>query len=375
MPSASLLDFDALLAPIDGDDPAGVRMFNSPEYDEIKKSRQERSRDLLQEEEKAADWPRIINLAKEVVSRRSKDLQFTAWLTEALTKVERFAGLRDGLKLLTGLLENYWGELQEPADPGDDAAWSGAFPRPDGNDLEPRLGPVQWLLDADRGSRLPITVRDLPLVSNGEEAFSWNTWKSVNPVRPKGASEDDDAYSQRVASAEALRGRMDAAFLQSGSGPELSTLYEDAQEAQNELKRFDDELERRFGNDAPGASVLRSAIEDCLQLMRSRLPQQAGEPTSIELETQASPGQNGQAAGNGEIRSREDAFRRLRQVADYLTRHEPQNPVSFLTRKAAEWSGLPFEQLLCEIIKNQSEREHAGEILGIKLNEEASSNS
>ena len=93
------IDLGALLAPIAGDNPAGRNLTYSPEYDTIRDAR--KAEDDLpqgewQRETKSAEWHRVVEIGTVSLREKTKDLQIAAWLTEALTKVEEFAGLRDG---------------------------------------------------------------------------------------------------------------------------------------------------------------------------------------------------------------------------------------------------------------------------------------
>ncbi|MBK7931617.1 MAG: type VI secretion system ImpA family N-terminal domain-containing protein [Bryobacterales bacterium] len=120
MPS---IDLDALLKPIPGDNPSGADLRYHKLTEEMKEARR-KDEDLdlgvWKREVKVADYPKVIKLGKEALSKHTKDLQIAAWLTEALTATEGFPGLLEGLKLLHGLIENYWDTIyplvEEPED-------------------------------------------------------------------------------------------------------------------------------------------------------------------------------------------------------------------------------------------------------------------
>ncbi|MGH9665358.1 MAG: ImpA family type VI secretion system protein, partial [Bryobacteraceae bacterium] len=100
-----------LLNPIAGDNPGGENLRYAPVYDKIKEARREED-DAPQGEwkrdRKVADYALVIKLASEALAAKSKDLQLAAWLTEASLKKEGFGGLRQGLDLLRGIVENFW---------------------------------------------------------------------------------------------------------------------------------------------------------------------------------------------------------------------------------------------------------------------------
>jgi type VI secretion system protein ImpA len=60
---------------------------------------------------KAANWPAVVRACEQTLTTQSKDLQLAAWLTEALARIDGFAGLQAGLQLIRGLLERYWDTL------------------------------------------------------------------------------------------------------------------------------------------------------------------------------------------------------------------------------------------------------------------------
>src|ERR1700682_879826 len=110
-PSPEVIDIEALLAPIAGENPAGESLQYFGVYDQIREAR--RSEDALaqgdlQREIEAADWEEVVRLATEALRDRSKDLQISAWLAEGVVKASGFPGLRDGLKLVRGMPERFW---------------------------------------------------------------------------------------------------------------------------------------------------------------------------------------------------------------------------------------------------------------------------
>jgi type VI secretion system protein ImpA len=135
-----------------------------------------------------------------------------------------------------------------------------------------------------------------------------------------------------------------------------------------ELARFTKNLNEKFGDVAPGTTKLRSALEDCLMRAKNIFKEKGGFDQADDAGEEGAYGGNGQAQGSasGPIRTREDAFRRLAEVAAYLRVKEPQNPIYLLVERAVAWSRLPFDQLLGELIKDSSARSQVGELLGIK---------
>lgn len=61
--------------------------------------------------------------------------------------------------------------------------------------------------------------------------------------------------------------------------------------------------------------------------------------------------------------SREDAYRQLLLIADYLARTEPHSPVPYLIKRAVEWGNKPLSELLAELINADSEARRVWSLL------------
>src|SRR5262245_31801400 len=57
------------------------------------------------------EWRTVCELGQAILTRHSKDLEVATWLVEALVRLEGFAGLELGFKLLEGLVDRYWTDL------------------------------------------------------------------------------------------------------------------------------------------------------------------------------------------------------------------------------------------------------------------------
>src|SRR6185436_3557993 len=125
---------EELLAPISEDKPGGEDLAFDQVYEDIKEARRQDDPTLSQGdwkvELKTAQWPKVRDLCVFVLSRKSKDLQVAAWLTESLGQLNGFSGLTEGFTVLERLLADYWETLHPEAENGD-------------NDL--RVGKFAWL--------------------------------------------------------------------------------------------------------------------------------------------------------------------------------------------------------------------------------------
>src|ERR1039457_5091028 len=96
MPTASLYP-DAFLGPVSADQPVGIDLRWTAEWDRIKEAR--RADDDLdpgkwaKKERKTPDWRLVEELASGMLRNRSKDLHLALWLTEAGLKLHGVPGL------------------------------------------------------------------------------------------------------------------------------------------------------------------------------------------------------------------------------------------------------------------------------------------
>ena len=362
MGSRPVVDLDQLLAPVSEGSPSGESLRWDPLYDEIKEARREGDKDALGVDGPVqANWALVSNKASAALAQRSKDLMLAGYLLEALVQLHGFAGLRDGLRVIDGLLEKFW---------------DGMYPQIDGDDLEPRAAPVVWFTEADRGARLPNRVREIAIIpsANDGPVFSWSFWKS-RYAPPKSDSEDESDFARRRTDAEE-RAKVFESAAAATPLAHFSTLRDDIQECQAEVSRLERLLDERFGRSAPGTSALKQSLEECFTLATRIFKDKGGllgpqaedgagehgeQPTGDSAETRGSI--------TGPVRSRSDALRRLAEVAVYFRQTEPHSPVSYLVERASVWAKMSFEELLTELVKDSGTREQIGELLGIKKTE------
>src|SRR5262245_16004068 len=362
MASSAVVDLNALLAPISGENPAGESVRYTGVYDAIQEAR--RADDDLpmgewQRETKTADWRAVINLCSETIGKRSKDLQIGAWLVEALVKRDGFAGLREGLILLRELQRNFW---------------DGLYPEIEDGDLEFRTGPLNWL-----NEKLPVYVRAIAL-TEGDPAYSWNDWDQSRSVDNLGR-QNPEAMQAAIAEGKITGEQFD----KSVDGTQrvfYENLFEELTQTKEELSQLEKVVDEKFGPNAPSLIKARSAVDDCHQLVAGIVKKKREQDPSYKPEGQGFPDASSNntdlisrnrgdatpivASWSGEPRSREEAFQRLGVLAAYLKRVEPQHPVSYLLERAVRWTKMPLEQWLGEVISNQDVLNQLRDTLGIK---------
>jgi type VI secretion system protein ImpA len=352
--SPPLLDFDALLAPIAGDEAAGdsqtiFRFRDLQKELSIEENPDDWSADdpTRPTEFKKAQWPVIMRMAKETLTRGfrdsslnvelapSKDLEVAIRLAEALVKIEGFAGLRDGLHLLRRLVTDCWDRINPPIEDGDASV---------------RGDRLANLLDTpDRGARFPTTVKQVPLAVGEAGPYGYLAWKRTQEGGDKGPYTGADFEKAMMAATPA----------------KVQTNAEDLAQAVDELKGLTQALQDKMGQEAPALLGLRGAMEDCLGLLRF-MQQRLGPAAGVSTDGEAAPegGEAGSGAGRGA--SRDEVYRQLARAADMLQGLEPHSPVPYLVRRAVELGRLPFPELIKALIRDANTLAELYRDFGIK---------
>jgi type VI secretion system protein ImpA len=361
MPSSpEVIDVEGLLSPIAGDNPAGENLQYSGLHDQIREAR--RQDDALaqgdwQRELKTADWDVVIQLTSEALSSKSKDLQICGWLAEAEVRKNGFPGLRDGLKLARGLQERYWDQL---------------YPEKDDEDLEARANSIAFL---DR--QCAQALKQVPITKNSGANCSFLDMESAKLLDPPVGNVDAETLErlnqERARAAEAGRVTSEV-FVKARNGTRRA-FYEETsltlRECWDEFQALDRVMDEKFGRVTPGLGELKKSLDAVRDWIDKTVKEKRlEEPDASDLLEGGGEAGEGGAASGGSIRARQDALRRLAEVADYFRRTEPHSPVSYLVQRAIAWGNMPLETWLKDVIKDSGLLENLRETLGLKAENE-----
>jgi type VI secretion system protein ImpA len=369
MASLELLDFDRLLAPFPGDNPAGeaLRENFSPNstYSTIKTAREAAraaERQMVWEGDEPvgppADWDPVLKLGPQIIAEESKDLEVAAWLTEALIREHGFAGLRDGFRLMRELAENFWDRL---------------YPLPDEDGVLTRVAPLAGLNGVEADGVLIKPIANVPITAPGtHRAFTLADYKRAYDLS---RVSDPDKRSQRIDQGTATLEMFEQAI--AATPPEFyRTLSEDLEACREEFEKLGAAMEEKCGQGSDGYSLappssnirnaLESAHEQVLNLARTHLASSDAESTldAAGANALAVSGQPGGAMAS-RVQTREDAFRLLLQVADFFKRTEPHSPVAYALEQAVRWGKMPLPALWAELVPDDAARNQLFKLVGI----------
>ena len=268
MATAATIDIDSLLMPISEAAPAGVdlRADSSPTsiYYRLKDARSgaraaERRADAPpppQEGEPVSaasagrilalstDWQTILNLAPKALTESSKDLEVVAWYTEGLLRAHGFAGLRDGLRLARGLIEQYWDRF---------------FSLVDEDGMATRLAPLAGLNGQGTEGTLIQPLRKVPLTQGRDDevlaAYHFDQARALKNLA------DAEQRARREAAGDVSMERFMVGVNASG-GEFYIGLLEDLDGTLTELGLLGDALNDRAGRDAPSTRDIASVVTE-----------------------------------------------------------------------------------------------------------------
>ena len=319
---------DELLNPIPGDNPGGEDLRYEAVYDELKEAR--RADDDIpqgewQTDRKVADYGQVIKLATDILTKKSKDLQVAAWLTEAWLRKQGFPGLVDGLALLHGIMDKFWDHC---------------YPEIEDDDLEFRAAPLEWV-----GLRLDMPVKSVPITAKGYGLIEYQEAKAL------GSEEDADDDEKKEARKEAIAdGKLALEVFDEGFEATPKAWYKalvaDLDRSKKAVNALDEIGRDKFGPDAPGYRGLLEALEDVARVAKQFLAKKLEldpdpvEEMSEEDEGAAGAGADASGAVPIEPASASDAATRVAAAARFLQRADPTSPAPYLMLRGFRWGEL-----------------------------------
>ena len=317
-----------LLQPITPAKPGGEDLRYDPIYEQIKQARIEED-DLptgdWERARKTADYALVVKLATDVLSKRSKDLQVAAWLTEALLKREGFVGLRSGLDLLAAMITGLWDHL---------------YPEAEDDDLEFRAAPVDWV-----GKYLVVPIRLTPINVAGHSMQQYRDSRTIIYEKDAFTTDEKDAREQAIQSGRLVPEKFDEAFAATSKAWYRELIGEIDKSLQS-LEKLDAIARDKFGSYAPRVSPMQDAMLEVRQVAAQLLTQKLElDPDPIpepDVSLYADPGSGGGGATTISVvpTSRPDAESRIAAAARFLRAEKPTDPAAYLLLRGFRWGEL-----------------------------------
>jgi len=366
MSQPSLLDFDALLAPISEDSPCGsskdsgenrelvnafselrdltqiARRIEAKRTETATLTPSERASFLADYEGKSdgpeADpkWSRVAELAIRILSTWSKDTRVMLSLAEAMPRVGGMPGLRDAMKACNLLLDRYQLSLFPLQEEGETPDYCLQFlgQMANSKNIESMIDQAEVFPGADHLTWFQhISARNLEKRSEEERTKLIQdgviTLEDFNKELIHANTTDLNRSLQEIVESIAEAQSLDRMFTQLSDKKRplgISPVIERLQQLRNWFKTL---------------------AADRLQTFEADSPQE-----SNATATAGSEGHFSTPATAGSLSSREQALGSLLQVAAYFRKAEPHSPLSYSLEQAVRWGKMPLPELLRDLVKD-----------------------
>jgi type VI secretion system protein ImpA len=350
---------EALLVPFPGEAPQGVDLRNPARrpalFDALTELRTARKAEDSIDPPAPPNWTAVERLCRTILTDHSKDMEAAAGLTEAAVHTNGFAGLAAAGAVIAGLAEHFW---------------DGLFPAPEEDEPDitaedARLRPLNHLVD-DRGRLLPAIRRMVLFTLDDGTEFTYTdcqaakAWTALRPEerakRPGGGRLWDEikrAQSQaNAADLAAIRDQAAAALVAwQGVAASVGARVED----------------RGFSCEA-----VLDLLGDVLRTLTEIVPVQPAAPIGDGAIDQPVPQATtiqpvaATATSPQTVDNREDALRRLDELAAFFRRTEPYSPVAYTLDEAVRRARLPWPEWLAEAVPDRQQRDAILHRLGLR---------
>ncbi len=318
-----------------------------------------------------ADWPEVVRRCEVALSERSKDLELAARLSLALVRTEGLAGLRAGLQVLRELTMRFWDRLHPGApEEGDEQVQHGIRAR--------------WLSWVGSSGEFLRAVKQMPLVGAiGGPAYGWHDFQESRRVEQAAMKSDRSDYNELIA-AGLISGQQWQDAVAATPTDRLASTLQGLTDCLEELAALRAVCAERFIEDAPWLEPLEQLLGECRDHLRapSGAAAVAGgagaagaatgpAPAVVTIIAPAVAGATaGLGAAVGQLQTREQAYRALRDIAAFLRRLEPHSPVPLLIDRAVKWGDLGFDALFQDVVQSDEARRQVQELLGLRRDDE-----
>lgn len=311
------------------------------------------------------EWRPILDLAPSILKDQAKDLEVVSWYIEALVRFNDFSGLRAGFSLAKTLVENFW---------------EGLFPLPDEDGVETRVAPLAGLNGESGEGTLLAPMRNAlitPDVAGGGFSF----WK-YQQARDASRIADEDKRAEKLATLGFSLNDIEQA-VNTASAHFYPELVSDLETATSDFRAMNDRLRQHCGHKAPPFSLILETLEEITRTVRFLAKDKLVSDAPAEESAAASGTDSGSPAsagtavrGNsGPIGSREDALRKLEEVANYFRSAEPHTPLVSGIERLVRWGRMSMAELITELVPDPTARAFYEHLTGANFNPSSSHDS
>jgi type VI secretion system protein ImpA len=365
-----MIDLSSWLNPLDGENPSGESLRNNRDFHELERLMQPQVEVMRDERnnpssqvEIPVDWSAVLEKAEEL-RPQGRDLRLLVSVTRALTNLDGFAGLAEGLTLIARTFDAHWDTMHpelRPDAPARDAALRriNALMQLQSHQDGP-LGDLRRMtifeprgIDPVKGEHLEKGGLDVRSMLNEAKAGLSEAEKArlsaeheqlVDRVRKACLTQIDNAPSEMT---KLLASVQEAAAALNAAEAALNAHLGDASVTISDLKRF---LERVLATLERWSSDKAATANGASR--KTEAPIEPSQPAVNGHDAQAATTFNGTASTGtmgafpDRLTSREDVLKCLDLIVAFYDRTEPSSPIPHLARRIRRMVPMDFVELM-----------------------------
>ena len=363
-----MFEVEELIQPISEDNPCGEDLRLDASVDSVYYKLRD-YRNMARKEERQAlvdpdnfddvadGWAELAELSIDALKHKTKDLEVAAWLIEALTRLQGLEGFIKGYRVATELITRFWEQ--------------GLFPEEDEDGLLTRVSPISGLNGYDGNGSLimPIKSTAITYSVNDDNYVVWQYQQALQLERI-----DDPEKRQKRLDAGAVTFDDIARSVNATEASYYQQLDVDIKTAKDAYQHFVEVLDRVTEELPQPTSNIKNAIEECHEalnhLAKDKLVSLDDAGESGDNEEGASAQKVTNATADKAIQDRQQALKKLEEIAVFFRKTEPHSPVSYMINQTVQWSQLPLPELLQKLIPDSGARENYFKLSGIPVESE-----
>jgi type VI secretion system protein ImpA len=330
----ALINTELLLQPVSSSSiPTGENLEYMPEFAALERAAEgkpERQMGSAIVPGEPPNFPKVLQLGVEMLGR-SKDLRIASKVVRALLETGGYAGIAEGLRLIRGLLEQFWEQLYPELDPddGDATMRMAALSALGAPDFVAVLRAAPLIKSPRFG---PISLRDIAIASGELQQAPVNAELDTSVIVGSFREADLGVLQALLATLQAARGDLGTLreLLESrGAGtspPDFSALDRVLYQAGTFVRPHTE----RGGDEQP----LENGAAD------------AAGPASVHGGNGASGAGRAHVSVPGAIRGRDDVVLLLDRICEYYAKNEPSSPLPMLLQRCRRLVSLSFLDIM-----------------------------
>ena len=362
-----MIEIIELTQPISDETPCGVDLRQDASVDSIYYKLRDYRNSARKEERQAlidpdnyddiADgWAELAELATAALKSETKDLEVVAWLIEAWTRLYGIEGFSKGYELASELIKEYWDK--------------GLYPAEDEDGLTTRVSPISGLNGYEGNGSLIMPIKSISVTDTSQED-NYVVWQYEQALQIERIEDPEKRQKRLDSGAVTLDDIVRSVNVTSANF--YQQLDESLTSAKTHYQNFVEVLDSVTEELPQPTSNIKNALEECESALNHLAKDKLAELAVAEESVDDASGDVEESKTNSSDKSiadRQQALRKLEEIALFFRKTEPHSPVSYMINQTVQWSQLPLPELLQKLIPDSDARENYFKLSGIPMDSE-----